>query len=207
MLGSLSEKYEVGTRGCGTVSTGVGNDGEISYGSYQMTSNPNGGTVTKFVLQDKFPFKNEFKNLIAGTEEFTKVWKNIALLHKEEFFKLQHNYIKNNLFDKLVNKIKTERQLYITNHSLALQNVVWSVAVQHGQNTNLINKAIDTLLKDKSSKINFDTSLIRAIYTERMRKNEQGSLVYFSKSSSNVQKGLINRFINEEKDALEMLKN
>ena len=43
MLGSLSSKYETGGRGPGTVSSGVGDAGGVSYGSYQMTSKPAGG--------------------------------------------------------------------------------------------------------------------------------------------------------------------
>ncbi len=51
----------------------------------------------------------------------------------------------------------------------------------------------------------FDRRLIKAIYKERGRKNNDGNLVYFSRNSKAVQKGVANRFINEEKDALNML--
>src|SRR5262249_46471025 len=37
-LGSLSEKYESGGRGPGTVSTGKGDLGGVSYGTYQLSS-------------------------------------------------------------------------------------------------------------------------------------------------------------------------
>ncbi|HKG81488.1 MAG TPA: LysM domain-containing protein, partial [Pyrinomonadaceae bacterium] len=37
-LGALSAKYETGGRGPGTVSTGAGDFGGVSYGSYQMAS-------------------------------------------------------------------------------------------------------------------------------------------------------------------------
>src|SRR5690606_14182281 len=42
VLGSLSSKYETGGRGPGTVSSGRGDAGGVSYGSYQMTSRPHG---------------------------------------------------------------------------------------------------------------------------------------------------------------------
>jgi LysM repeat protein len=38
VLGTLSAKYETGGRGPGTVSTGAGDRGGVSYGSYQMAS-------------------------------------------------------------------------------------------------------------------------------------------------------------------------
>jgi len=47
--------------------------------------------------------------------------------------------------------------------------------------------------------------LIRAIYAERGRTKADGSLVYFSRNSPNVQKGVANRFKNELNDALAML--
>src|SRR5215207_4341280 len=64
-LGSLSAKYETGARGCGTVSTGSGDPGGVSYGSYQMATKM--GTVTRFVNEAGFPWRQEFQNLGAGT--------------------------------------------------------------------------------------------------------------------------------------------
>src|SRR4026209_65745 len=49
-LGKLSAKYETGGRGPGTVSTGAGDRGGVSYGSYQMASKM--GVPAKFVKQD-----------------------------------------------------------------------------------------------------------------------------------------------------------
>ena len=54
ILGSLSSKYETGGRGPGTVSSGIGDAGGVSYGSYQMTSRPRGGTVARFVAEGPF---------------------------------------------------------------------------------------------------------------------------------------------------------
>src|SRR5882672_5967035 len=55
-LGDLSSKYETGGRGPGTVSSGIGDAGGVSYGSYQMTSR-NGGTVGRFVSMPDFPWR------------------------------------------------------------------------------------------------------------------------------------------------------
>ena len=63
-LGQLSEKYETGRRGPGTVSGGQGDAGGVSYGSYQMTSIPNGGTVKTLRLAGRFP-------VAKRVEEFT----------------------------------------------------------------------------------------------------------------------------------------
>ena len=69
MLGELSAKYETGGRGPGTVSTGSGDPGGVSYGSYQMATKT--GTVARFVGQKGFQWADDFKGLAPGTAPFT----------------------------------------------------------------------------------------------------------------------------------------
>ncbi len=72
-LGKLSEKYESGGRGPGTVSSGKGDPGGVSYGTYQLASKI--GRADEFV---KKYYPDEFAGLKGGTEEFTKKWKELA---------------------------------------------------------------------------------------------------------------------------------
>ena len=104
VLGKLSEKFETGGRGCGIVSSGKGDAGGASYGSYQMTSIPGGGTVKRFVSQSDFVFRDRFLNLKPGSAEFTAVWKNIAAKQPDEFQEAQHEFIKRTHFDLLVKR-------------------------------------------------------------------------------------------------------
>lgn len=60
----------------GTVPTGKGDPGGVSYGLYQMTSKNHetgeiGGTVKQYVESDSFPWKKEFEGLEPGSEEFS----------------------------------------------------------------------------------------------------------------------------------------
>jgi murein DD-endopeptidase MepM/ murein hydrolase activator NlpD len=201
-LGKLSAKYETGGRGPGTVSTGAGDPGGVSYGSYQMATKM--GTVTKFVCQPEFPWLTDFQNLSAGTAEFTACWKRIATSDTDAFQKAQHEYIKRTHYDLLAEKILNEDGLDVNTRCRALQDVVWSTAVQHGGGTSIVHKALANVTCAKTDPA-FDEQLIRAIYAERGRKKADGNLVYFSKSSPNVQKGVANRFQNELNDALAML--
>ena len=73
-LGQLSIRYETGGRGPGTISSGSGDAGGVSYGSYQMTSR-GGGTVGRFVADPAFPFKDRFAGLAPGSPEFTAAWR------------------------------------------------------------------------------------------------------------------------------------
>jgi murein DD-endopeptidase MepM/ murein hydrolase activator NlpD len=201
-LGALSAKYETGGRGPGTVSTGAGDYGGVSYGSYQMASKM--GVPTRFVTQAGFPWLQDFANLTAGTAQFTAVWKRIATQQTDAFQKAQHAYIKKTHYDVLVAKILSDDNLDVNTRSRAVQDVVWSTAVQHGGATPIVHRACSTL-SCKQTDPNYDEQLIRAIYAERGRKKPDGSLAYFSKSSAGVQTGVANRFKSELQDALAML--
>ncbi|MEI7995203.1 MAG: peptidoglycan-binding domain-containing protein [Methylococcaceae bacterium] len=206
ILGDLSAKYETGNRGPGTVSTGIGDPGGISYGSYQMTSK-GGGTVKVFVSQTNFPWRNEFVGLTPGSDNFTRQWKKIADEEPDRFQDAQHGFIKKTHFDPLVAKVKEENKLDLTTRSFALQDVIWSTAVQQGPNTKVVSNALKTLKGIGTDSPDFDERLIKAIYDERGQKLPDGNLKYFWRCSKDVQKDVSNRFINERADALQMLAN
>ena len=201
-LGALSAKYETGGRGPGTVSTGVGDPGGVSYGSYQMATKM--GTVARFVAQAGFKWASDFKGLAPGTAQFTAVWKRIASDQTADFQNAQHSYIKQTHYDLLAAKILSDDALDVNTRSHALQDVIWSTAVQHGGATPIVHRAISSLACATSDPT-YDKQLICAIYAERGRKKPDGNLAYFSKSSPGVQASVAKRFKNEEQDALAML--
>jgi murein DD-endopeptidase MepM/ murein hydrolase activator NlpD len=201
-LGALSAKYETGGRGPGTVSTGAGDRGGVSYGSYQMASKL--GVATRFVKQPGFPWLGDFQNLVAGTAAFTACWKRIAKDETDAFQKAQHDFSKKTHYDLLVAKIISDDDLDVNSRCHALKDVVWSTAVQHGGASTIVHKALARVKCDKTDP-SFDEQLIRAIYAERGKTKADGTLVYFARNSPNVQKGVANRFKNELKDALAML--
>jgi murein DD-endopeptidase MepM/ murein hydrolase activator NlpD len=202
VLGTLSAKFETGGRGPGTVSTGKGDKGGVSYGSYQMATNT--GTAKRFVTQADFPWRDEFKNLKPGTPAFSAKWKLIAKNEPEKFQDAQHAFIKKTHFDPLCAKVLEQDALDVTLRSHALQDAVWSTAVQFGGNSPIIHRALAKVDATPMGP-DFDRLLIIAIYAEKGRKRPDGNLAYFSGSSKGVQKGVANRFKDEAADALKML--
>lgn len=200
-LGKLSEKYESGGRGPGTVSTGKGDPGGVSYGTYQLASKV--GRADDFV---KKYYPDEFKGLKGGTDEFTKAWKTLAERDPKALHANEHAYIKETHYDPQVRKLQKDLELDIAKRSAALRDVVWSVAVQHGPNSGLIVTAVKPLLTNAKLADVTDEAIIRAVYAERGRKDADGKLVYFKRVSDDWIPGLTKRFENEQKDALEMLK-
>jgi murein DD-endopeptidase MepM/ murein hydrolase activator NlpD len=204
VLGKLSERYETGGRGPGVVSTGAGDAGGASYGSYQMTSKPGGGTVKRFVSQPDFPFRDKFAGLVPGSAQFTAAWKQLAQTNRDEFQASQHDYIKKTHFDPLVKKIIDENGVNVLTCSHALQDVIWSTAVQHGPGTNVPGVALRNI-GTRPGAPTFDGDFIKAIYAERGRKNPDGTLARFGRNSPKVQQGVAQRFRDEQRDALAML--
>lgn len=202
LLGELSAKYETGGRGPGTVSTGAGDPGGVSYGSYQMASKM--GVPTRFVTQTGFPWLSDFQDLQAGTAPFTACWKRIAAAETDAFQRAQHAFIKRSHYDVLAAKILHDDGLDVNKRCRALQDVIWSTAVQHGGATPIVHRALANVSVSKSDP-SYDEQVIRAIYAERGKKKADGNLAYFSKSAPSVQKGVARRFRDELQDALAML--
>jgi hypothetical protein len=118
-----------------------------------------------------------------------------------------HRYIKHTHFDVLVANVLEKDGVAVTMRSRALQDVVWSTAVQHGPSAAVVHRALSALHEqgltpDAST---FDRAPIKAIYGERGRRNADGRLVYFANNSAAVQDGVARRFVAEERDALRML--
>jgi hypothetical protein len=200
-LGQLSEKYESGGRGPGTVSTGEGDPGGVSYGTYQLASKV--GRADEFV---KKYYSAEFKDLKGGSDEFTKVWKKLAKDDPAALHKNEHEFIKVTHYDPQAKKLKKDVELDIDLRSAALRDVVWSTAVHHGPNSGLIAKVVKELTKETKLADVTDETIIKAIYAERGRKDDDGNLVYFKRVSEKWKPALSKRFVNECADALELLK-
>ncbi|RKI64296.1 LysM peptidoglycan-binding domain-containing protein [Corallococcus sp. AB049A] len=202
-LGSLSRKYEA--RGPGTVSTGKGDKGGVSYGSYQFASA--NGSAQSFVNSLKKTNPDYYKALSGskpGSAEFSSAWKQLAAKDPKGFDKAQHDYIKATHYDPGAANIKKATGIDLDKRSAALRDVAWSTSVQHGPGKadDIFKKALAGRDPAKVS----DEQLIKDIYAERGRTNASGTLVHFSGNSKEVQKGVANRFKSEAKDALAMLK-
>ena len=130
-LGSASAKFESGGDP-GRVSTGVGDPGGISYGTYQM--NTKDGVANAFVKQSEW--KDDFKGLSSGTPEFTAKWKEIASKDAKGFAKAQHDYIKKTHFDPTV--ILAKKMGYKVEDP-GVADAIWSLSVQHGQRQKVLN--------------------------------------------------------------------
>lgn len=196
LLGKLSEKFESGGRGPGTVSGGVGDAGGVSYGTYQLASTRK--RPEDFLAHEGARWAAEFKGAKSGTPAFSAVWKAIAAREGPAFNAAQHEYIKRTHYDEQVRHVRAATGVDLDRRCDAVRDAVWSTAVQHGPGCDVVVRALGSGNPD-------DPALLRAIYAERGRKKADGSLARFGKCSPAVQKGVENRFRQELKDALAMI--
>ncbi len=195
ILGYISEKYESSGNPSAISKSkeDFGNRFGGSYGAYQMIVS----TVKRYLDFIKIKYSLIYNILIKhpiASVEFDNDWKYVGSNYIQQFKESQWAFIKSKYYDVIVNKIKIKYGFDINKRSFALQNVIWSLVVQHGVG----NKIFDVVYKPGIT----DKDLIIALYAERGANNGKK---YFSKSSIGVQKAVCNRFKNELNDALNLL--
>ena len=165
-LGALSEAFESGDRGPGTVSSGAGDPGGVSYGVYQLSTKA--GTLGKFLDAECQPWRDTFSALIPGTPAFTAIWKAIAAREPDAFRAAQHAFIERTHYRPLVAAVFAQTALDLDSRSHAVRDVTWSIAVQHAGARKILSTAIDAVdAKLKRDDSGYDAALIDATYSAR----------------------------------------
>lgn len=163
--------------------------GGKSYGSYQLTVNS--GHAQKFAQA----YGGALKGLKAGTTAFDNAWKKEASSNSAKFQQAQHNYIAQNHYQPAVSALKKATGIDASKYSSALQNVIWSIGVQHGAG------GASSIFKNAGIKPNMsEKTIIERLYAERSKVN-----VYFKNSPQNIKNSVYNRFQSELQGALKML--
>jgi hypothetical protein len=204
-LGCLSAKYESnGDPGC--IARTAGDAGGASYGAYQFANAS--GIPQSFVnfLNDRgYAFGQLLGQFEPDTAEFDQQWRELAEQSPEEFLELQRRYVEEHYYIPACDRA-AQIGITIDNHSFALQNVLWSAAVQYGvyygggelfeDAAALMGYPNPSYLDEKQ----FDRELIKAIY--EVRASDE-----WTSGSPSLRYGLRNRFAQECDDALAILES
>ena len=165
-LGALSERYESGGRGPGTVSSGLRDPGGVSYGLYQMASRT--GTVAAFLAAEGVRWSRDFAGRAPGTPAFGAQWQAVAARDPAVFAEAQHAFIERTHYRPLVQAVQKAAGFDIDARSSALRDACWSCAVQHGAAARLVLQAL-TRAEGACPRTEpgFDRALITALYGAR----------------------------------------
>lgn len=203
-LGDLSMKYETGytpgheAQAAGVVSSGKNDPGGVSYGAYQFASSAAGGhQVQGFLKAEGAPWAASFSGKDPATPggDFGVAWKQVAAQQPAEFYAAQHAYIARTHYQPVVDNVKADTGLDVSSRPLAVQNVVWSMSVQHGAARALVDRAVGQVGPQGSqSDSEYDRKLINTLYDVRD--------TYVDKIGN---PGLKDRYVDERRDALNEL--
>ncbi len=211
-IGALAAKFESGAEGISAI--GYDRHGGTSYGKYQISSRA--GTMKNFIayLQDKAPdLAGRLEsagpaNTGSRRGRMPAEWKKIAEEQPKRFETLQGDFIRSSHFEPAMQAIEESTGVAFKSMPPALQEVLFSTAVQHGPAgaARIISRAVSEVgagklqLHDGKTPETFKRTgraLIKQIYAIRAGQ--------FVSSSARVQASVQNRLTQEMHEALSML--
>ena len=200
-LGIISCKHETGNRTYGPdrinskENAKKDKKGGRSYGLPQYSEKT--GTLKAYLKASKYGYL--FKGLAPNTDAFDKQWRAVAWAHPQEFAQDQMKFIGKTHYQPFLRRLKNTG-IDLTHRGRAVQEMVWSIAVQYGGKwgTKLMKEAVFGTDVTKMT----DRQLIEKVYDykgkpETIRK-------YFT--SPQVRSGVKKRVQKEKKDVLNLLK-
>ncbi|NCD00181.1 MAG: hypothetical protein EOL95_10840 [Bacteroidia bacterium] len=122
-LGGVSKRFESGNMGPNAISTGKGDAGGVSYGSYQFATNT--GSVAPFIKTLPPEQQAKFAGKTPGTPAFNDAWKSaVNEMGTEEFHKYEHAHIKKEFYDKGANKLKNDTGINVDERCDGVKDLV-----------------------------------------------------------------------------------
>lgn len=211
-LGTLAAKFESGAEGISAI--GFDRKGGTSYGKYQISSRA--GTMAAFInyLDEQAPDLGKRlraagpANTGGRSGKMPNEWRKIASEDPARFEKLQEEFIRTSHFEPAMRSIAESTGLGFANMPVALQEVLFSTAVQHGPvgAVRIFNQAVNSVGVNKlqasgqtatESFKRAGRQLIKQVYALRAGQ--------FGSSTSGVQAAVRNRLNQEMNEALQML--
>lgn len=200
-LGRLAARFESGAAGVEAI--GYDPAGGTSYGMYQIASRT--GTMARFLDFLELHEPRWAARLRAAGPANTgstggampKVWRSLAKENPERFAQLQQAFIRATHYEPARQAVQDATGLDVKRASRAIQEVLWSTAVQHGP-----GRAAEMFIRavKEQSRVGGalnEAVLIRSIYKNRSRSTQglEGPL----------REALLSRFWEEQGMALAML--
>ncbi|MCU0587217.1 MAG: hypothetical protein MUF52_03590 [Syntrophobacteraceae bacterium] len=203
-LGSLSARFESGEAGVDAI--GYDRQGGTSYGQYQISSRA--GTMDAFLdyLDEHAPgWARDLRtagpaNTGGRGGAMPREWKRIASEAPQRFADLQRDFIERTHYVPALEEIRDKTGVDVKGQSRALQEVLWSTAVQHGARgaARLFTRAIEQSGAEGGGGP-AARRVIDGLYAERAEQ--------FGSSSSDVRSAVQRRFQEERKLAVGMLES
>lgn len=204
-IGKLAAQFESGSDGIAAI--GYDRHGGTSYGKYQIASRV--GSMDNFLTfldtaaPDLSKKLREAGPANTGSRQgaMPDMWRKIAAEQPDRFEALQEKFIHESHYAPALEAVTKNTPLKEGHISSAMQEVIWSTAVQHGPAgaARIFGRAAEMLGLNggQSGGKNFDRKLIDNVYALRAEQ--------FGSSTTQVQNAVRNRLQKEKLLALGML--
>lgn len=183
-IGFVSERFESGGRGPGTIGRNAGDFGGASYGTHQLSANA--GSLQRFLAVsgygDQLPHYRS-----AG---FDAAWRNLAATDPE-FGRAQHAYITTSHYEPQAARLRAAG-FDLEGIGQAGREAVFSTATQYGPNTSIIERAFSSLSPQQRA------SLTPMQFVEGLQRYKAANVnSHFRSSSGNIRASVANRIPQE----------
>lgn len=190
-LGDFVKQFESGSKGSATISSGSGDAGGASFGTYQFASKYGG-------LKDFWNkyYASQYPGVTPGNNQaFKDAWLSAVEADPEGFANNEHAYMMANFYTPFINKSSNTSVINPNTHSRAAQEIAWSTAIQYGVNSNVWRKAISNAGLTSATT---PADLVNAIQDYKTSTVSS----YFGRNRQDVQDGVRNRHNVGERNAL-----
>lgn len=198
-IGGVSEQFESGGRGVGTVSSGAGDFGGVSYGKHQLASA--NGSMSQFLASPEA--KNvaaDFNGLTPGTAQFNERYREVAGTRSKEMEDAQYQYLVRTHYAPTAEKLEKNLGIDMDKKGRAFKEMVYSTSMQYGGNA---ASKIQRALNGKDINSMTEEQIIDAVQRDKYA-NVQND---FRSSSPQVQQGVAARTLKEMEVLREVAKN
>lgn len=225
-IGALAAKYEARKlQGPGTISSGRGDPGGVSYGAFQMNSN--GQVVQDFVKSpEASAWAGRFRGKAPVTKPFDDEWRAIAAADPVGFESAQRAYIVRANYSPGAATVRRNARYELDQASPAVRQAFFATAVQHGASGGggLLVKAVQAVdARMKRSDPRYEPALINALYdyrteqrrtfarnarakaAELIRRNRRGEANALIRNAGLADNDVNRRYPRERYDALLLL--
>lgn len=204
IIGSFVATHESGKEGSAAI--GYDREGGTSYGTYQLSSVK--GSLREFVLwcKDKAPevYKTlmpniQYANTGSRNGAFPDLWR--ALVKKGAItFNLEYEYYKTKFYNVALRGLRklSPNAAQLVESNRALQESLWSTAVQHGQYISKKGRGAPEIFAKVYKENMGAEDFLKAIYTERSGR--------FPNSTADTRASVQNRFKRELGEMLALSK-
>lgn len=199
-VGKYVKQFESGDKGSKSISSGKGDYGGVSYGTYQFASySQDGGNIggPAKAFWDTYYKKNHPNLKLVNNNDFKNTWISEVDKDPNGFFGNEHAYIMNKYYKPILEGVPNLNEFI---KSRAMQESILSTSVQYG---NLAKSVFKNVIKNKNPDNISQYDLIGAIQDYKYDNVDN----HFTRSSSSTKNNLKNIRIPKEKSILQNLVN